>query len=60
MTSHRRLDAFGLKRPPERIDAGGISDDELRVITAFARRRLEIARQEMNLAPRENRSEKTL
>jgi hypothetical protein len=48
--SHRRLEAFEWKGPPERIDAGDINDDERRVITSFALRRLEKARNEMDFA----------
>jgi len=53
--SSRRLDAFAWQGPRERVDAGDISDDERRVITALALQRLQIARVQLELARRNAR-----
>jgi hypothetical protein len=49
LTSRTRLDAFDWSGPPELIEHVSISDDERRLIAAFALQRLKTARVEMDL-----------
>lgn len=48
--SQRRLDAFDWRGPPDHV---GPSDDELRVIAAYALKRFDAARLEMALDRKE-------
>lgn len=49
LPSRRRLDTFDWRGPPELIEHVSISEDELRLIAAFALQRLKKARLEMDL-----------
>jgi hypothetical protein len=47
--SQRRLDAYDWRGPPELIEHVSVSDHERLLITAFALKRLEAARLELDL-----------
>jgi hypothetical protein len=50
LPSRTRLDAFDWRGPPELIEHVSISDDERRLIAAFALQRLKTARAQMDPA----------
>jgi hypothetical protein len=49
LPSRRRFDALDWRGPPELIEHVTVSDDERRLIAAFALQRLKTARVEMDL-----------